>query len=687
MVAHSFNFAKVFANGGDIHYILPHFQREYRWEEKHWRTLWDDAIQTYDALPEVSKAQRPPEHFLGAVVVVPDGSTQGSVAVHRLVDGQQRLITISLLLLALSKTIKSTHPDLSRRIRRMLINQDVKGNVRFKVLPTTKNNDRDVYCAIIEDKHVPDGLSHIPDAYDFYEEHLQLAFKSGRIEPESFFKVLVSAFQVVWVELNKDENAYQIFESLNTKGERLKEVDLVRNYIAMRLPTGEQERIFFDVWAPIEALLNDENEVGRSGIGELTAFLRHYDAMKTGVLPSERNIYARFRDEMKALDDDEFIEELTQLKKLASLYDGLLRPDKGSSPALSDVLNRLRSLEISTSLPFLLAVSAKHDEGSVPEPQFIGICTTIENYLFRRFLAGEKSNYLNRVFPALVRDMDWTNPQESLRALIVKKAYPSDEDIRRFLLQSPIGEKFNKRPELLTVLNQINLYLSQGSGGYTSLSGKATLEHIFPQHPSSDWKQDVGDDWEEMLEVLLHSIGNLTFVTGDWNSSLSNSRFISKKDKLAQHALKLNADYFARQIPVWNADAVRERATYLTDKILDIWPSLQIQANGQATSKRATPTPPPKSISVRGQKQQLKSWADALRATGEILITQGVDFDDLQKKFPYVLKSIPYTRGNYQLSNGVHMTTNFNQATISAYIKAMMEFCGVNDEDWSIETN
>ena len=165
MKAYPFDFAKVFANRGDIQYVLPHFQREYRWEEKHWKTLWDDAMLTYDALPADENAGHFPEHFLGALVVVPDGTAQGIVPVHRLVDGQQRLTTISLLLCALGNAIQGSHAALSRQIRRLLLNSDIEGDLRFKVLPTTKNNDRAIYSAIIEGQPVPHGASHALPAY------------------------------------------------------------------------------------------------------------------------------------------------------------------------------------------------------------------------------------------------------------------------------------------------------------------------------------------------------------------------------------------------------------------------------------------------------------------------------------------------------------------------------------------
>ena len=679
MKASPYNFAEVFANRGDIQYVLPHFQREYRWEEKHWKTLWDDAMLTYDALPRDDKG-RFPEHFLGALVVVPDNKASGIVPIYRLVDGQQRLTTISLLLCALGSAVQKSHPAVSRQIRRLLINADIEDDLRFKVLPTTKNNDRAVYSAIIEGKPLPDGASHARPAHDYFARQLQIALDSQRIAPDRFFEVLIKAFQVVWVKLDEQENAYQIFESLNTKGERLGETDLVRNYIAMRLPSGAQEKIFHDVWAPIEAILNDQRKVGRSGLGELTAFLRHYDAMQSGVLPAEKNIYARLRDEMKPLGDAEFVAALHQLRAYAALYDGLLRPDKGDDKNLRAALLRLNALDISVAYPFLLAVAARHQSGEITTPQFCQVCETLENYLVRRFLIDASTSYLNKMFAALAQNVDWTNLVASLQSVLVEKQYPTDARVRESAPTRALYDKNNTRERVVMLFERINRHLHKGSDVVTVLDGAPTLEHILPQTLGPWWKDELGEAAEETAREWKHTLGNLTLVTQSYNSSLSNDSFPEKRGKLVGHGLRLNSDYFAA-IETWDAAAIRERADWLTERVLEIWPSFAPTISVAPPKIFTTPT----SLTLRGERFEVKSWRDLFRQAMEYLVREGADFEKLSAEFPWLIRSEPFNHGNYKVSNGWNLNVNWSGANTVEYVKKPLQASGIGIDEWAFE--
>lgn len=680
MKASPYNFAEVFANRGDIQYVLPHFQREYRWEEKHWKTLWDDAMLTYDALPDDDKG-RFPEHFLGALVVVPDNKTSSIVPIYRLVDGQQRLTTISLLLCALGNAIQNSDRATSKQIRRLLINDDIEGDLQFKVLPTTKNNDRAIYSALIEGKPIPDGPSHARPAYHYFSKQLEGALATGRIAPDGFFKVLIKAFQVVWVKLDEQENAYQIFESLNTKGERLGESDLVRNYIAMRLPSGTQEKIFHEVWAPIEAVLNDQRKVGRSGLGELTAFLRHYDAMQSGVLPAEKNIYARFRDEMKRLDDDKFIEALHSIRKFAALYDGLLRPDKGDDKVLRNALLRLNALDISVAYPFLLAVAARHEKGQITTTQFCEVCETLENYIVRRFLIDASTSYLNKMFAALAQNVDWTNLVPSLQSVLTDKQYPTDDRVRESAPTRALYDKNNTRERVVMLFERINRHLHIGSDVVTILDGAPTLEHILPQTLSGWWKDELGEDADNIAREWKHTLGNLTLVTQSYNSSLSNDSFPEKRAKLVSHGLRLNSDYFAADLESWDATAIRERADWLTQKVLEIWPSFAPSASIAAPVVSTTPI----SLTIRGETFEVKSWRDVFRQAIEYLARDGANFDELSAQFPWLIRQTPFNHGDYLVSNGWHLTVNWSKADTLKYVERPLQACGIGDDEWEIE--
>ena len=672
---------------GHMHFVLPHFQREYRWEKHHWQTLWNDAITTYDALIASHQRERArqPEHFLGALVIVPQGTSNGTIPVHRLVDGQQRLTTLSLLLCAFSNQVTGDE-DLRNKARALTLNAFAKGDLKFKVLPTTKNNDRAIYSAILEGKPVPEGKSHALAAFEFFGTQLQNALASGRIEAEPFFEVLTAAFQIVWVELDKDEDAHQIFESLNTKGQRLGEVDLVRNYIAMRLPSGEQEQIFFEIWAPIEAILDDEHAVGRSGMGELTSFLRHYDAMQSGVLPPENKIYARFRDQMKETKLAEFVERLRELKRFAALYDGLLRPDKGTDAALRAGLERLNALDITVSYPFLLMLADRHASGAIALKDYVGALQTVENYLVRRFVCGEQTSYLNKMFASLGQSVDFADLSVSLPAVLSRKNYPSDDKIHQVAPRRDFYGKAGVKEKTVMIFERINAAFYAGTDVLPTLNSAPTIEHVLPQTLSIWWRDHLGAEAQRVSDEWLHTLGNLTLVTSSYNSSLSNDSFAEKRAKLRAHGLKLNSEYFGANIEQWNARAIQGRANWLIEKIIEVWPNFADVA-ASSKSNAGTAKTLPVSVTIRGTRTTTKYWADVLRAIGEFLVEDGADFNRLSQQFPHLISNQPNFASPKELSNGWFIDTHSNTAMKLGHCRKLLKFHGIGDDEWEIETS
>ncbi|RYZ85499.1 MAG: DUF262 domain-containing protein, partial [Proteobacteria bacterium] len=512
-----------------------------------------------------------------ALVVINDGTRNGTVPAFKLVDGQQRLTTISLMLCALSHLADETHPSLSRKIRRLLVNSDEEDDIYFKVLPTSKYGDRDAYKAIIRGDTPTLGDSRIPVAYDFLHKELQNRISSTALSVEKLFLVLTNSFQVVFIDLNQNESAYRIFESLNAKGKALSQADLVRNYIAMKLPLPDQEEVFTTHWNKIEELLQEKRTVGRSRLGELTAFLRHYLALQTGVLCSEEHVYARFRDRMERdfSEPTEFEAEINKLGKFAEHYNKLLRPQNETLKEIGEAMSRLNKLETSTAYPFLLAAYEAFHANQISKTDLGRILQIVENYLVRRYFVGAPTNYLNKMFPTLWSQVDTAHCNDSLCGILVTRNYPNDTRIQHSLLNKPLYDNSAlTRDRTALVLETVNRHLSKGTGGYTVLDKSATIEHILPQNPGPEWQDELGTSWQQIHRDCVHTLGNLTLVTQEWNSSLSNAPFSVKKPKLAVHALRLNSDYFSSPLEKWNEVSIQERTEWMSEKILTIWPAL-----------------------------------------------------------------------------------------------------------------
>ena len=573
----SLTVANVFHNSGYVHYALPHFQREYAWEQDNWATLLEDACAIHDELPDEDDDEGVKiEHFFGSLVVVNAGTFAGIGTRFALVDGQQRLTSLSLVLCALREIVREETPSLAKQINRLLVNEDQEGNTFFKVLPTTKYGDRTAYQAIICGDTPASDESRIPEAYKYFIRELKQRVQTGSIQSQRFFRVIAGAFQVVFISLNQNESPYKIFESLNAKGKPLTQADLVRNYIAMTLPIARQEDAFCEHWSPIEQMLQEKRAVGRSGIGELTAFLRHYLAHRMGTLCNEKHVYARFRDRMNRefADSSKFVTEVSTLHRFAVFYERLLRPQLEPDAATRKAMQDLEVLDLSTAFPFLLAMVDARTAGTITTAEVAGALQMLENYLMRRSLAEEPTNYLNKMFPNLWAHINTTNFLPSLQSALLERKYPSDYRVRQKLLTRPLyRSNAATRAQIVFLLERVNRHLSAKTDGYTVLDKNATIEHILPQTPSKSWQSALGAEYTRLGE-FIHTLGNLTLLTQSWNSEFSNAPFAEKKARLAAHALRLNSSYFSQDIASWNESAIQARSNMLIDNILQIWPSM-----------------------------------------------------------------------------------------------------------------
>ena len=682
MEADSFQIARVFSNGGDIHFRLPYFQREYAWKIENWQMLLDDILDLYAFYDDV----KPPEHFMGSLVVINEGTLHGTIPAFKLVDGQQRLTTISLMLCALADLVKDTQLGLYNRIRKYVTNPDENDDLRFKILPTPKYGDRNAYLAILQGK--PDKTpnnSQILPAYQFYRSKISQRLQSGEMNAERLFLVIINSLQVVFINLNNNERPYQIFESLNAKGKPLTQADLVRNYIAMKLPEPRQPEVFENHWAKIENLLQEKRPVRRSRLGELTAFLRHYLAFRNGVLCNEEHVYARFRDRIEAEFNEPalFEEEVITLKRFAGYYDRLLRPENETVPNIQRFLKRLNTLEFSTGYPFLLAMYEAHHQRQLSQEQFLDGLQVLENYMVRRYLTGAPSNYLNKSFPTLWKDMDLYQFTLSLKKALVQRNYPGDYRIKQAVFTNRLYDKSGPTGSKTTlVLETINRYLSEKkkSGAHTVLSGDSTIEHIMPQTLEDTWREELGENYDQIHEQYLNTFGNLTLVTPEWNSSLSNAPFSEKKPKLAIHGLLLNSDYFSRDIPRWDDQAIRSRAEFLGQLFLEIWPAL-----GELLIPKTTTGTKPVMLIFLGQNLPVVTWRDVAEQTTEIVLQLVDNFSEIAGSMPSYLARDPFSVASRQLSNGWYLNVNLSAATLKAYCITLITKADLSADDWHVE--
>ena len=676
MKADDYQMSKVFLGGGDVQYVLPIFQREYAWEQAEWQTLIDDVVDTYHASDDSRH-----EHFLGSLVVIEEDSKKTLFQSYTLVDGQQRLTSISLMLCALRDCLENTNP-LRKMIMKYLLNGDQDGDLRYKIMPTAKYDDRRAYLAILKGSSA-DGLrSRIGEAYSFFVTELGDLLAKSEFDAQSLFNCILSSFFVVFIELDRTDKPYKIFESLNHKGKALTEADLVRNYIAMRLPPSRQQQVFDDNWSKIEDMLSERRETAR--IPEVTAFLRHYLAFRSGDLPRQDKVYVSFRDwvekRLQANDDDRFVHEIQELHRFAIYYDKLLRPRSELHCSISDRLMRLNVLESTTAYPLLMHFYDIYDNGKIDAAEFIDVLEVIENYLVRRFLASEPSNYHNSMFTSLARELSRTGEQSAatLRASLGERNYPSDNRLRQRLMWNRLYSTGKSR-RIVLILEAINRFFD----GDSKLDGAGTVEHIMPQTLSADWRTHLGETWQDTQRELLHTIGNLTIVTQKWNQSkLSNKPFSHKREALRNHGIHLNSTYFDGKVTTWNADAIRARTNYLADRIIDVWPAFAEQPRSEGVKGKT-----PLTLTVRDKRLAIYSWRGmALEMVNRLHDLQVLcDLERALPEFEWWITQDPGGSQKYykQSSDGWWIQQNLSAEDSVYFCGKLAKFCDLSDDEWS----
>lgn len=286
------------------------------------------------------------------------------------------------------------------------------------------------------------------------------------------------------------------------------------------------------------------------------------------------------------------------------------------------------------------------------------------------------------MFPTLWREIDKSKFSQSLRQVLIQKNYPSDHRLRQSVLVEQVYGRSDTRAKINLILETINRHLSKktNSGGFTILDNTPTIEHIMPQVLDGTWKNELGQNWEQTYREFLNTLGNLTLVTQEWNSTLSNSAFILKKQKLAQHALLLNKDYFSQAISSWNETSIRARAEWLTDNMLEIWPAV-----GVPPVIQSMPSGKPKSLTIMGQSFTVSSWRDVAYYTSQCVAELVDDFDSIAKKFPAYFDRDKFKNACRMLPNGWWLYLNLSAASVKNFCRNLLAEADISEEDWVLE--
>ncbi|OGR41969.1 MAG: hypothetical protein A2X35_11730 [Elusimicrobia bacterium GWA2_61_42] len=546
-------------------FIIPIYQRTYSWTPKECRQLWSDILRA-------GSSDAVSVHFIGSIVYIEQGLSQVTHQAPLLViDGQQRLTTVSLLVEALARTLGDKEPVdgfSAAKLRHYYLSNPLESGDRYFKLLLSQTDNASLKAVIKNGEQPKEPSLRITQNFDLFSE--LIAEQKGDLVPvcRGLAKLVV-----VDVALSRDQdNPQLIFESMNSTGKELSQADLIRNFILMGLEPNLQTRLYEEFWRPMEL------DFGQEAYGtQFDSFMRHYLTAKTGDIPRESEVYEAFKDYSRTQAVVKAgIEALVKdIRAFAGHFCAMaLGAEKDA--ALGLAFHDLRELKVDVAYPFLLELYHDYANKTLGAIDFEAAVRMVEAYVFRRAICAIPTNSMNKTFGSFGKVLKKDRYLESIKAHFLTlpsyRRFPSDDEFRREL---PNRDLYNFRSRSYWLRRLEN----HGRKERVPVD-EYTIEHILPQNPklSDAWKQALGTEWERVQKQWLHTLGNLT-LTG-YNTEYSDRSFTEKRDMkggFKESPLKLNSGL--GKLETWNEAAIQKRAGQLAEQVVAVWAAPTLDAD------------------------------------------------------------------------------------------------------------
>ncbi|GAA7940621.1 DUF262 and DUF1524 domain-containing protein [Helicobacter pylori] len=529
--------------------VIPIYQRVYSWEKEQCKQLWDDII-------KIGGNDKMDGHFIGSILYMLDGITHSDNALL-IIDGQQRLTTITLLLTALRNHLSDEDEFLGKfscqKIQnRYLINSDKDGDKKFRLILSESDKDTLLYL-IDKDRRKPSDPSlKIVENFKLFEEWI----RKNTDKLETIFKGL-EKLMIVEIALEKGKDDPQlIFESMNSKGIELTQTDLIRNYIVMETEIEKQEGFYNKYWRAMEEEFKQNKKL-------FDRFVRHYVTIKTKI-PNVNKVYVALKDyrQKEGIGIEDLLKDL---QKYCGYFCQIVFK-KEADKDLNKALDFLVDLEMDVIYPLLLELYSDYSDGVLSKDDFRRSIALIESYICRRKVCGLGTNSLNKVFPSFTKHIQKDEYFKSLKAhfgsLTEKQRFPNNDEFKDCFITIDFY-RFKKNRYFFERLENFDTKEPVNTKGLT-------IEHIMPQTLTEEWERDLGENFQEIHDKYLNTIGNLT-KTG-YNTEYSNKSFQEKRDMekgFKDSPLKLNQSL--RDLESFGEEEIKKRANDLVDLALKIW--------------------------------------------------------------------------------------------------------------------
>jgi len=549
-----------FLQAPNVQFVIPVYQRNYDWTNNECKELINDVI-------AVEKYNRG-THFIGSIVFIHEGTYSTSeVKELVIIDGQQRLTTINIIYVALFRFAKDNgmQNEADMLLNMFLTNQYVQHESSKLKLKQTDTNS-------LAFKAIMNGTENEFNHYSNVIENFK--YFQSIITKESFHTILNGLKRLIFVEISLErgkDDPQRIFESLNSTGLDLSQSDLIRNYILMDLDPKNQNKVFEQIWNPIEE--NARDLLKQKSV--VSDYIRDYLTLRNKKIPNKNKVYVEFK-KLYTEKDETYTQELENIKSLSIHYKKFINPSTIQDNNIRRELEYISRLEINVAFPFLLQVFEDAENGLISNDELIKILKLIQTYTWRRFVVGLPTNALNKIFMTLYSEVDTEEYYDSIALALIKKRgsakFPTDEDLKTALKDKDLYNIQSKnRNYMFELLENYN------NREYVNTSNEnITIEHIFPQTPNEDWNKALTpDDYFQFKEKYVNTIANLT-LSGN-NGALSNKSFKDKKTMNRQGAeqgynySRLWLNDYLKTIDSWDIANYNERFDLIYSRFLKIW--------------------------------------------------------------------------------------------------------------------
>lgn len=564
MKAYDANLLELLKKG--TQFVVPIYQRVYSWGLGECEQLWKDVVRA-------GESESVGAHFTGSIVYVEkDQTTRTSLEPDLLIDGQQRVTTVTLILAALANRL-SQEPDGEREPvdgfsppeihRDYLANELKEGDRYYKLI--LSQADRDALKAVIRSTPLPtDSDSRVVTNYEFFVRK----FADPSVDLVSVCLGL-RKLVVVDVTLTRGvDNPQLVFEAMNSTGKKLSQADLIRNFVLMDLPQDDQAKLYEGYWFPMESQFKGADE------SRFDEFVRHYLTLKTGAIPRLDDIYEAFKtyaDAQAALGRSR--ETLVRDLWVHSQRFVAMALGREADTKLRQLFDEIEQQRATVVYPFSLRLYSDYEAGYIDRDEFVLVLKAINSYLFRRAVCRVPTNSLNKTFASFAAAPATDRYVEGVEARFISmgsyKRFPTDAEFVE-CLQTLDLYHFQRAPYFFRKMENDGRKEEVSTSDYT-------IEHILPQNEnlSIEWQSDLGEQWQEVQAKYLHTLGNLT-LTG-YNPEYSDRPFHAKRDiegGFKQSPLRLNAGL--GELESWNEEHIQRRAVLLAERASRIWarPSL-----------------------------------------------------------------------------------------------------------------